>query len=105
MMNLKTTTRGTDEGHMDATPFTTNPSNADPANSISLCRALLYLVKLGCDRAVQYLPPWFIRHWPLNKWYHVSTDWENMLLEHRPGVDWIVDNRTGIHYKGSKKVQ
>ena len=57
------------------------------------------------DFLVQYLPHWFIRHYPLNKWYHVESDWEDMLRNHKVGKDWIVECDTGLLHRGSRKVQ
>lgn len=57
------------------------------------------------DDLVQFLPEWVVRHWPMNKWYHVAADWEHMLVRHRLGVDYIVENATGIRYQGSPRIQ
>jgi hypothetical protein len=72
---------------------------------VDAMKELLTELKLLCDELVQFLPHWMIRRYPLNKWYHVAADWDEMLLQHRAGVDWIVDKHTGIMYKGSKRIQ
>jgi hypothetical protein len=67
-----------------------------------------------CDRCkdlpwkhkiLNHTPEWFFKHWPLNRYYVVKHESEEMLREFDLVNDAIVDTRTGLLWKGCERVQ
>lgn len=56
-------------------------------------------------KSLDLIPLWMVRRWPLNLWLSVREDRERSLAEMDIANTYIRDNRTGVMFQGSDRVQ